>query len=63
MVRICGSDIPNLSNIVNETFDSLGDIYNGNALDFDDIDTDNDISMSESLDEYIPDMSDVGSDE
>jgi hypothetical protein len=58
MVKICGSDIPNLSNIVNETFDAIGDIYTGNALDFDDIDTDADISMNDNLEDYIPDMSD-----
>jgi len=58
MVKICGSDIPNLSDIVNETFDAIGDIYNGNALDFDGIDTDDDISMNDNLDDYIPDMSD-----
>lgn len=61
MVNVCGSDIPNLSKIVEETFDSIGDIYTGNALDFDDVYVDDDISMNENLEDYIPDMS--GSDE
>lgn len=63
MVRICGSDIPNLSDIVNETFDSLGDIYGGSSVDFDEIDTDADISMNDNLEGYVPDMSDIGSDD
>lgn len=60
MVRVAGSDIPNLSDIVNETFDSLGDIYCGDSVDFDGIDdTDVDISMNDDLEDYIPDGSDM----
>jgi hypothetical protein len=32
MVRIAGSDIPNLSKIVENTFDSVVDIYNNRDI-------------------------------
>jgi len=57
MVRFAGSDIPNLSKIVEETFDSISDIYNGSAIDFDGYDTSGDIGMNDELDDYIPDVS------
>lgn len=63
MVRIANSDIPNLSKIVEETFDSIGDFYHGNLIEFDDVDTDVDVSMNIDLDSYIPDISDVSNDE
>jgi PHP family Zn ribbon phosphoesterase len=63
MVNIAGSDIPNLSKIVEETFDSIGSIYHGNMIEFDEVDTDIDISMNTDMDDYIPDMSDVSNDE
>lgn len=59
MVRVAGSDIPNLSDIVNETFDSLGEIYGGDSVEFDGVDTDIDISMNDNFDDYVPDMVDV----
>ena len=63
MVRIANSDIPNLSKIVEDAFDSIGDFYHGDIIEFDDVDTGVDISMNTDLDSYIPDMSDVSNDE
>jgi hypothetical protein len=57
MVKIAGSDIPNLSKIVEETFDSIGNLYGGDSIEFDGYDADNDISMNSDLDDYIPDVS------
>lgn len=63
MVRIAGSDIPNLSKIVEETFDSIGDFYHGDIIEFDDVDTDVDVSMNTDLDDYVSDISDVSNSE
>jgi len=63
MVRIANSDIPNLSKIVEETFDAIGDFYHGDLIEFDDVDTDVDIGMNTDLDDYVPDMSDVSNGE
>jgi hypothetical protein len=62
MVKIAGTEIPNLSKIVEDTFDSIGDIYCGDTIEFDDVDTDMDIGMSDTLDDYVPDMDDISSD-
>lgn len=54
MVRIAGSDFPNLSKIVNETFDSLGDIYTRHDIvEFDDIEVEADIAMNDDLSDYV----------
>ena len=58
MVRICGSDIPNLSKIVDDAFDSICDIYHENRVEFDPIDTDVDVSMNDDLEDYTLDALD-----
>jgi hypothetical protein len=60
MVRIYGSDIPNLSKIVEDAFDSIEDILDTGdySAEFYPIDTDSDISMNDSLEEYIINASD-----
>lgn len=55
MVNICGSDIPNLSKIVEDAFDSIN-IYD-NGIEFDEIDTDVDVSMNDDLGDYTLDAS------
>ena len=49
MVKIAGSDIPNLSKIVEDTFDQIGTVYGGRDLEFEDIDTDMDVDISDSF--------------
>ena len=60
MVRICGSDIPNLSHIVDEAFESIeGIIGSGDhSVDFDPVETDMDLSMNDTLEDYTIDASD-----
>lgn len=55
-VKIAGTEIPNLSKIVEDTFDSMSDFYTGDTIEFDDVDTEVDISMNDTMDDYIPDM-------
>lgn len=55
MVNVCGSDIPNLSKIVEDAFDSIS-IY-GNDIEFDEVDTDIDVSMNDDLGDYTIDAS------
>lgn len=62
MVKIAGSDIPNLSKIVEDAFDSVYDIYHGNDIEFDEVDTEVDIGMNDDIGDYAPDMSDISSD-
>lgn len=58
MVEICGSDIPNLSKIVDDAFESVRGIYNGDdEIDFDAVETEVDVAMGDDLGDYIPDMS------
>jgi hypothetical protein len=54
MVRIYGSDIPNLSKIVEDAFDSIEDIFDTGdyAVEFYPIETDTNINV-ENLDDYI----------
>jgi hypothetical protein len=60
MVRIYGSDIPNLSKIVEDAFDSIENILDTGdySVDFYPIDTDSDISMNDHLEDYTIDASD-----
>jgi hypothetical protein len=60
MVRIYGSDIPNLSKIVEDAFDSIEDILDTGdySVEFYPIDTDTDINMNDNLEEYIIDSPD-----
>jgi len=51
MVKIAGSDIPNLSKIVEDTFNSIGDIYCRDEFDS----VDNDIGMNMDLENYTSD--------
>jgi hypothetical protein len=53
MVRIApGCDIPNLSDIVEDGFDTVFEMFNS-SVDYDDVETDVDLS------EYIPEMTEV----
>lgn len=53
MVRIAGSDIPNLSKIVEDGIDAVYNLYDmNNSVDFDEIDTDMDISMNDEISDY-----------
>jgi hypothetical protein len=47
MVRIAGSDIPNLSDIVENTFDSIADMFNDNDFDVGEVDTGSDFDGEE----------------
>jgi hypothetical protein len=58
MVRIAGSDIPNLSKIVENAFDSVNGIYCGNTIDFDNVETEIDIDMNDNFEDYILDIDD-----
>ena len=60
MVNIYGSDIPNLSKIVEDAFDSIEDILDTGdyAVEFYPIDTDSDISMNDNLEDYTLNVSD-----
>jgi hypothetical protein len=60
MVRIYGSDIPNLSKIVEDAFESIEDILDTGdySVEFYPIDTDADISMNDNLEDYILDAPD-----
>ena len=60
MVRIYGSDIPNLSKIVEDAFDSIENILDTGdySVEFYPIDTDTDVSMNDNLEEYILDSPD-----
>lgn len=56
-VKIAGTEIPNLSKIVEDTFNSIGDIYCRNDdIEFDDIDTEVEVGMNDNIDDYVPDM-------
>ena len=57
MVRIYGSDIPNLSHIVDEAFESIEGIVNcGNcSIDVDPVDTDMDLAMNDDFEDYTID--------
>jgi hypothetical protein len=60
MVRIYGSDIPNLSHIVDEAFESIeGIIGSGDhSVDCDSVETDMDFSMNDDLEDYTLNVSD-----
>jgi hypothetical protein len=60
MVRIYGSDIPNLSHIVDEAFESIeGIIGSGDhSVDYDPVETDMDCSMNDDLEDYTLNVSD-----
>jgi len=57
MVRIYGSDIPNLSHIVDEAFESIEGIVGSgkHSVDFDSVETDTDVSMNDDFEDYTID--------
>jgi hypothetical protein len=65
MVRIYGSDIPNLSHIVDDAFESIEGIVDcGNcSIEVDPVDTDMDIAMNDEFDDYTIDALNDSSEE
>lgn len=60
MVRIAGSDIPNLSKIVEDGIDAVYGLYGGEcSVDFDEIETDVDVSMNDNLADYALTLDDT----